>query len=216
MVLAAAARKALPAVTANSGCGNTSRGCAATSGALASNLAAVVAPEALAQTLAATFNDIAAAAQPPLPLVATAVAGHINFSHLMGMTSKQQEEQEQQLQQQQQNRAECVAECPMMLQPQQQQHAAQQHAAQQHAAQQRQTQQHARLQLQPQRQPRTLEVRMVPSQFIQEEYELYCRYQVMCRVVIHHPPHAYANNSSCCIITRKHLSALCAALRFKV
>jgi len=114
-------------------------------------------PDQLASNLADRFNSMAAASQPAVALTAVATRGHINFLQ-QGSTDAQQQGQTHGLQQQS---------------VQQQQRGSQNHGSHGPAAMQQQQQQE-----EAQTQAHRLEVRMVPNQFIQEEFELWQRYQV--------------------------------------
>jgi hypothetical protein len=141
--------------------------------------------DGLAELLAGAFNSKAAEAQLSQPLVASTAKGYLNF---IG------QQQQQALQQQGQQLREQPSSNNQQHKLQQQQHDGQQ-ASQHHKAPEQQPQQQQQLrqpQVPEQHQPQVLEqqqqggvgqarqlkVVMVPSQFIQEEFELYCRYQV--------------------------------------
>jgi hypothetical protein len=147
----------------------------------ASAAAAWGSADGLAELLAGAFNSRAAEAQLSQPMVASAAKGYLNF------TAQQQQQQgtgQKQQQQQQTQQREQPSSSKQQHRSQQQpdsQRASQQHEA---PAQLRQQQPQVPEQQQQQQQQggsgeaRQLKVVMVPSQFIQEEFELYCRYQV--------------------------------------
>eukprot|EP00878_Enallax_costatus_P031932 GHUV01035004.1.p1 GENE.GHUV01035004.1~~GHUV01035004.1.p1 ORF type:complete len:694 (+),score=284.91 GHUV01035004.1:467-2548(+) len=154
----------------------------------------------LADALVNRFNEVAAA-QPDVAVVASAVKGHINF---LAVPNHQQHHQQdasagaqhtagqQQVpkQQPQQPGQEQVQQQQHQHSPGQQQHQkhpghhgqqdSEQASQQQQQNQRPEQQDHQHTQQQhPVVQQHQLEMRMVPNQFIQEEYELYCRYQLL-------------------------------------
>ncbi|KAF8071041.1 ATE1 [Scenedesmus sp. PABB004] len=174
--LAAAARKAQQAPGGGGGSG----------------AAAPLPAEELAAALAARFNDLAAAAQPALGVTASAAKGHINFAGGAAAQAggaqpapqqrQDQQQQQQDQQQQQQQQQERSQQRPQEQQEQQQRPQEQQQRPQEQQEQQQRPQQQQREQQQAARgqagRAHMLEVRMVPSQFIQEEFDLYVKYQV--------------------------------------
>jgi hypothetical protein len=143
-----------------------------------------VQPEPLAQVLAERLNALLATTQALAGLHAAATKGHINILQQHSTGTQQQQMQQQQQQQQQhvpmedrdKQQAGSRSRASTRDAKQQQQQEQQQSSTQSPPVQQQQ---------QPQAQPHKLEVRMVPNQFIQEEFLLWQRYQVSGTAVAH-------------------------------
>ncbi len=164
----------------------------------------------VAEALAASFNALRAAApQACCSCSAVAAQGHINFvmeptsmqaCATPTITSPKKRQRQQQQQEQQTHAQQQQQQQPPQLEQEQQRRQA--HVKQQQQQQQQQPVQsfnHGAADVDAQRRgshaaatssapaahtagaPHTFEIRVVPSIFIKEEFDLYCKYQVWCR-----------------------------------